>query len=242
MRNLRIAARLLARQPIFTVTAVLSMAIGIGANTAIFTAVNALLLAEPAGVSDYARMVDIGRTTQGSGFDTVGYQTFLDVKARTPGLAGVAGYTLEPRAMSLAGDGSAERIFTQQVSGNFFDVAGVRPFLGRLFTEQDTTIGVKNPIVVLSHAFWASRFQGDRDIAGKTITLSGEPFQVAGVTPPGFEGTSVMRPDVWVPFTAGAQGLAADDVLRSRGSHFMMMIGRLAPARRSRRCRAGSTC
>ena len=229
MRNLRIAARLLARQPIFTITAVLSMAVGIGANTAIFTAVNALLLAEPAGVTEYSRVVDIGRTTRGSGFDTVGYQTYLDVQARTPGLAGVAGYTLEPRAMSLAGAGSAERIFTQQVSGNYFDVVGVRPHLGRLFTEQDTAAGVKNPIVVLSHAFWQTRFQSDRDIAGKTITLSGEPFQVAGVTPPGFEGTSVMRPDIWVPLTAMTQGLISGETLRGRGSHFMMMIGRLAP-------------
>mgnify|MGYP006148707339 CR=1 FL=1 len=108
MRNLRVAVRMLLRQPLFAVTAILSIAVGIGANTAIFTAVNQLLLARPGGVADHARIVDIGRTRNGEGFDTVGYQTYLDVRDRAHGFAGIVGYTLEPRPMSLARDGSAE--------------------------------------------------------------------------------------------------------------------------------------
>ena len=239
MRNLRFAARLLARQPIFTLTAILSIAVGIGANTAIFSAVNALMLARPVGVADHARLVDIGRTRNGEGFDTVGYQTFLDVQKRVPGFAGVAGYTLEPRPLSLSSNGAAERIFGQQVSGNFFEVLGVQPFVGRLFTSADTQVGVKNAIVVLSHGFWESRFQSDRDIAGRVITLNGEPFQVAGVTPPGFEGTSVLKQDVWVPMTTMAAGMADDETLRSRRSHWMMMIGRLAPDATIEQAQAG---
>lgn len=229
MRNLRFAVRLLVRQPLFTLTAVLSIAIGIGANTAIFTAVNGLLLASPEGVADHARLVDIGRTRDGRGFDTVGYQTYADVRDRAAGFAGILGYTLEPRPLSLSSGGGAEGIFGQQVSDNYFEVLGVRPFLGRLFATGDDKLGVKNPIIVLSHQFWQRRFQSDASIVGQTLTINGEPFQVAGVTPPGFIGTSVMSQDVFVPMTAMARGMADDELLRSRQSHWMMMIGRLAP-------------
>src|SRR5688572_14963513 len=179
MRNLRVAVRMILRQPLFAITAVASIAVGIGANTAIFTAVSQLLLARPGGVVEHERMVDIGRTRNGEGFDTVGYQTYLDVRSRAHGFAGVVGYTLEPRPLSLAGDGGAERIFGQQVSDNFFEVLGVKPAVGRLFVTGDDRIGVKNPIVVLGHRLWESRFDADPGIAGRVITLNGEPFEVA---------------------------------------------------------------
>lgn len=229
MRNLKFALRLLARQPLFTLTAVLSIAIGIGATTAIFTAINGLLLSRPAGIPQHDRLVDIGRTRKGQGFDTVGYQTYLDVRDRAAGFAGVIGYTLEPRAMSLASGDAAENIFGQQVSANYFEVLGVRPHIGRLFAPSDDKLGVKNPIVVLTHAFWQQRFKADPAIVGQAVTINGEPFQVVGVAPPGFIGTSVLSQDVFVPMTAMAKGLADDELLRSRESHWMVMIGRLAP-------------
>lgn len=228
MRNLRVAIRLLARQPLFAFTAIASIAVGIGANTAIFTAVNSLLLARPEGVAEYDRIVDIGRTRDDEGFDTVGYQTYLDVRDRAHGFDGVIGYTLEPRPLSLTRDGGAERIFGQQVSDNFFTVLGLQPAVGRLFAPGDDRIGVKNPIVVLGHEIWQARFDADPAIAGRVITLNGEPFEVAGVAPEGFRGTAVLAPDVWVPFTAMAPGLASDTLLRSRRSVWMVMIGRLA--------------
>ncbi len=228
MRNLRVAVRMILRQPLFAITAVASIAVGIGANTAIFTAVSQLLLARPGGVADHHRIVDLGRTRNGEGFDTVGYQTYLDVRGRAHGFAGVIGYTLGPRPLSLAGDGGAERIFGQQVSDNFFEVLGVKPAVGRLFVTGDDRIGVKNPIVVLGHRIWESRFDADPGIAGRVITLNGEPFEVAGVAHRDFRGTSVLAPDVWVPMTAMAPGLADDELLRSRSSVWMVMMGRLA--------------
>ena len=227
MRSLRVAIRLLARQPLFAFTAIASIAVGIGANTAIFTAVNQLLLARPGGVTDHHRIVDIGRTRNGEGFDTVGYQTYLDVRDRAAGFAGVVGYTLEPEPLSLAADGGAERIFGQQVSGNFFEVLGVQPHLGRLLQPDDARLGVKSPLVVLGHAIWVARFHADPAIVGRTVTINGEPFAVVGVADPAFRGTSVLAPDVWVPFTAMAPGLADDELLRSRRSVFMVMMGRL---------------
>lgn len=239
MRNLRVAVRMLLRQPLFALTAIVSIAVGIGANTAIFTAVNQLLLARPGGVADHARIVDLGRTRNGEGFDTVGYQTYLDVRDRAHGFAGVAGYTLEPRPMSLARDGGAERIFGQQVTGNFFEVLGTRPALGRLFVPGDERIGVKSPLVVLGHELWVTRFNSDPAIAGRVITLNGEPFEVVGVAPPEFRGTSVLAPDVWVPMTAMAPGLASDELLRSRNSVWMVMLGRLADGGSIEQAQAG---
>lgn len=239
MRNLRIAVRMLLRQPLFAATAIVSIAVGIGANTAIFTAVNQFLLARPGGVADHARVVDIGRTRNGEGFDTVGYQTYLDVRDRAHGFAGIVGYTLGPRAMSLAREGGAERIFGQQVTGNFFDVLGVRPALGRLFVPDDERIGVKSPLVVLGHELWVTRFNADPAIAGRVITLNGEPFEVVGVAQPEFRGTSVLAPDVWVPMTAMAPGLASDELLRSRNSVWMTMIGRLADGGSIEQAQAG---
>lgn len=239
MRNLRVAIRLLARQPLFAVTAIASIAVGIGANTAIFTAVNQLLLARPGGVADHHRIVDIGRTRNGDGFDTVGYQTYLDVRDRAAGFAGVAGYTLEPRPLSLASESSAERIFGQQVSDNFFDVLGVRPYLGRMFQPGDDRLGVPNRIVVLGHAIWTTRFQSDPAVVGRVLTLNGEPFEVVGVADPAFRATSVIAPDVWVPLTAMAPGLADDELLRSRRSVWMVMLGRLEDGGAIERAQAG---
>ena len=228
MRNVRFAVRLLARQPIFTLTAVASLAVGIGANTAIFSALNTLLLAPPAGVADYHEMVDIGRTRNGAGFDTVGYPTYRDVRERTQGFAGIAGYTIEPKPLSLTEGGSAERIFSQQVSDNYFEVLGVRPHLGRLFMTGDDRRGVKNPIAVLQHDFWTTRFKADPAIVGRTVTLNGEPFQVVGVAAAGFRGTTVLNQDVWIPLTAMARGLPDAQMLESRESSWMVMFGRLA--------------
>ena len=239
MRNLRVAIRLLARQPLFAFTAIASIAVGIGANTAIFTAVNQLLLARPGGVVDHHRIVDIGRTRNGDGFDTVGYQTYLDVRDRAAGFAGVAGYTLEPRPLSLARENSAERIFGQQVSDNFFDVLGVRPHLGRMFQPGDDRLGVPSRIVVLGHAIWSTRFQSDPAIVGTVLTLNGEPFEVVGVADPAFRATSVIAPDVWVPLTAMAPGLADDELLRSRRSVWMVMLGRLEDGGGIERAQAG---
>lgn len=239
MRNLRVAIRLLARQPLFAFTAIASIAVGIGANTAIFTAVNQLLLARPGGVANHHRIVDIGRTRNGDGFDTVGYQTYLDVRDRAAGFAGVAGYTLGPRPLSLARENSAERIFGQQVSDNFFDVLGVRPHLGRMFQPGDDRLGVPNRIVVLGHAIWSTRFQSDPAIVGTVLTLNGEPFEVVGVADPAFRATSVIAPDVWVPLTAMAPGLADDELLRSRRSVWMVMLGRLEDGGAIARAQAG---
>ncbi|MGE5834742.1 MAG: ABC transporter permease [Acidobacteriota bacterium] len=127
VRPVRYACRLLARSPLFTTIAILSLSIGIGANTAIFTAANALLLAPAQGMRDPDRLVQLGRTVNGSGFDTVSYALYADLQARVRIFENVYADRFEPLPMSLGADQGAERIYGEQVSATYFDTLGVAP-------------------------------------------------------------------------------------------------------------------
>lgn len=226
---IRSAIRSTARSPLFAVTAALSLAIGIGANTAIFSAANGLLLAPTRGVRDMHDLVDIGRTTDGRGFDTVAYGTFRDLQQRDAVFAGVYATRLEPQALSLGGPDGAERIYAEQVSASYFDVLGVQPSAGTFFRTPDEQLGVPLRKVVLSHVFWQKRFAGRSDLIGQPIVLNGDPFTVVGIGPPGFQGATILAPDIWVPLTAYARGMPGDDTLRSRENSWLVMAGRLKP-------------
>jgi predicted permease len=219
----------LVRTPFFTITAVLSLAIGIGANTTIFTAANALLFAPTPGVTAPDRLVDIGRTERGSGFDTVSYLTYRDVAALDSVFAGVQATRLEPEAMSLGGANGADRVYAQVVSASFFDVLGVRPAAGSFFRTGEEAVGTPLRKAVLTHALWTRRFNADPSIVGAEILLNGESFVVAGVTAEGFRGTTVIWPDLWIPLTAHARGTPAAESLQGREYSSLMMVARLAP-------------
>ena len=231
MHDLRYALRLLGRNPLFTLTAALSLAIGIGANATIFSIANALLFRPPAGVADANRLVDIGRSQDGDGFDNNSYPNFLDVRARSRSFTDVYAYRMDPQPMSLGRRDGAERIFGGLVSHNYFDTLGVRPARGRLFSRHDPDAAGASPHVVLTHRFWTRRFHADPSIVGKTLHLNGHPFVVAGVAPEGFHGTTLMTPDLWVPMNMLAQASPRLDAaaLASRGSAWLLMGGRLKP-------------
>src|SRR6185295_5918997 len=175
-RNLRDAVRLLLRTPGFSAVAVLSIAIGIGANTTIFTAANAIALAPTPGISNAAGLVDIGRTTQGRGFDTVSYRTYADLRDQNTIFSGVYALRLEPRPLSLAIDAAAERVYGEEVSASYFDVLDLAAARGAFFHTAEEHVGVPLRKVVLSHAFWTSRFHADPALVGRSITLNGESF------------------------------------------------------------------
>jgi putative ABC transport system permease protein len=171
-QDARYALRLLRRSPIFTSIAALSLAIGIGANTTIFSVANALLLRPLPGLTQADRLVDIGRTQNGRGFDTTGYPNYRDVRERTTTLSGVYAIRLEPQVMSLStGTGSADRVYGTMVSGNYFSVLGTRAVRGRLFTDADGQ-PESGSATVISYELWQRRFGGDPLIVGKTITLT----------------------------------------------------------------------
>jgi predicted permease len=231
LQDVRYAVRLLRRNPLFALTAVLSLAIGIGANTTIFTIANALLFKPPLGVADASRLVDVGRSQDGQGFDNGSYSNYLDIRARNTVFSGIYAYRLGPEPMSLRGKDGVERIYGEMVSTNYFNVLGTPPHIGRLFTSDDSEQPAATPLAVLSHRFWMRRFNGDPAIVGQTLVLNGRPFMVIGVTPEGFHGTTVLTSDLWVPVNMVGE-LASrlpPAILTSRESAWLVMGARLKP-------------
>ena len=229
LRDARYAARALARTPLFALTAILSIAIGVGATSAIVTLASALLFRPPPGVGDPQRVVSVGRTTEGQGFDNMGYPAFAAYRDGASSLAALAAVRMEPQDASLAGPGGAEPIKASLVSGDFFEILQARPSVGRFFLPDEDRAAGTSSVAVLSHAFWRERFGGDRSIVGRGVVLNGQPFTVVGVAEERFNGPFVMAPDVWVPMRSAATfGLPAS-IFESRGASWLVAIGRLAP-------------
>ena len=227
------AVRLLRRNPVMAATAVLSLAIGIGANTAIFTLANALLLRAPFGVAEPDRLVDIGVGRGDGGFNPGSYPTYLDLRQRTTTLDGVYAHQMFTRALRLgigATTDGAERIVGQFVTLNYFDVLGAHPAAGRLFGAGDDERRGASPLVVLSHRFWARRFNSDPAVVGREIQLNGQPFGVTGVATEGFQGTGLVAADVWLPLNMfGSVNAQGDAIFTGRANGWLVMGGRLKP-------------
>jgi predicted permease len=229
-RDLVHAARLLRRNPVLTITATLSLAIGIGANTTIFTVANALLLRPAAGVAEPSCLVDIGSSRGGVGFGPISYPNYLDIRQRATTLDGVYAYSRFPQAMSVGGAGfSADSIFGSVVTVNYFTVLGAVPAAGRLFGAGDSDQPGASPVAVLSHGLWTRRFDKDPTIVGRTLRLNGHPFTVVGVAAEGFHGTGVRALDVWVPM--GMVGtVTSRGTLTDRAARGFLIGGRLKPS------------
>ena len=195
MSDVRYALRAFARSPLFAITAILSIAIGIGADTTVFSIANALLLRPLAGVTDPDRLVDISRTgRERFGVHEISFPNFLDIRQRATTLEDVYGYEAVAQPMSLAGTGGAQRIFGHTVTTNYFSVLGVRAAAGRLFESADAETAV-----VISHSFWTRRFNRDPSVIGQTLQINSQPRMVVGVASDGFQGTSLLTTDMWIP-------------------------------------------
>jgi predicted permease len=233
LQDVRYGSRLLRRNPLFALTAALSLAIGIGATTTIFTVANDLLLRTSDGVADPGRLVDVVRQQRGdTGVDEISYPDYLELRRRTTTLSDVFAYKLQLDSVSLriTADG-AERVFATVATTNYFQLLGVRAAAGRLFGPGDSDRPGASPIAVLSHRFWMRRFGGDSSIPGRTVRLNGHPFAIVGVADQAFRGTSVVAPDLWIP--AGMVGVVQPESeaprLTSRESDWLMLGGRLKP-------------
>ena len=232
-RDVGYAVRMLRRNPIVTATALLSLAIGIGANTAVFTVANALLFRGPAGVADADRLVDIGVARPDGGFNPGSFPTYADVRDRARSLAGVYAHGMFPHAMSfgIAGTaGAPERVFGHFVTSNYFAVLGVQTAIGRAFDPVGDGRPGASPVVVLSRRFWVRRFNGDVAAVGQTIRLNGELFTVIGIAPEGFQGTGVTAADAWMPLNVlPAMNGQSEAVFASRDGGWLVMGARLKP-------------
>ena len=228
--DLRYAVRLLGRTPVFTITSIISLALGIGAAATIFSLTDALLFEPTVGVRNPAALVDIGRANQGSGFDNMSHPmaVYLREQSRTTEIASVD-FTGGP--MSLSTDGASERVIATLVSANYFDVLGTRAALGRFFrADEDDTPG-ERPVVVLSHALWRQRFNSDPAILDRPVRLNNHDFAVVGVAEPGFQGSSMVGTDLWVPMAMVqvVRGRADANLLTEPRAVWHIAIGRLNP-------------
>jgi predicted permease len=204
------SVRLLRRSPLFTLTAALSLAIGIGANTAIFTVANSLLFRAPDGIAEPRTLIDIGTLRGGGGLNPMPYATYLEISRRSTTLSGVFAQNMFPQVMSLASTtASAERVFGHYVTPEFFTVPGASPFAGRVFDGGDGDARNPSAVAVLNHGFWIRRFNQNPNMIGQVIRINGRPFTVVGVAARGFQGTGIMSPDVWLPLSISGNGAAS---------------------------------
>jgi putative ABC transport system permease protein len=205
-RDLRYTIRTWSRNPGFTAIAVLVLASGIGANTAVFSVVSAILLRPLPGIADPGRLVSLFRIQNGDTFDNMGYPDYRDYRDRNRSLLGLAAHGATALSFSYAG--IPERMICDEVTGNYFDVLGVHPAAGRLLVDADDNAAV------IGYSLWQRRFGGSPGAIGARIDLNGNPFTIVGVAEKGFRGTIVSQPfDLWAPLRTQPRtwaGLSAD--------------------------------
>ena len=222
-QDLRFGLRTLRKSPGFTAVAVLTLALGIGANTAVFSVVNALVL-RPLPVERPSELAFLENARYGP---SQSFPNYKDLRDRNRTFTGLVGYRIAP--MELETKRGAERIWGYLATGNYFNVLGIKPALGRFFDQNDDVHPGASPYAVLSYGAWQSRFGGDPFIVGKTIRLNRLPYTVLGVAPPDFHGTELFYwPEVWVPMMMQPR-IESSNWLDDHGSSNTFVLGRLKP-------------
>jgi putative ABC transport system permease protein len=217
LADVRLALRQLRKVPAFTAAAVLTLALGIGANTAMFSVVDAVLL-RALPFDDPGQVVHVWEAPQPGQANSVSVGVFRDWARHTTAFESIA--AIAPGELNLAGDGEPERISGLRMSPSGLSVLRARPVLGRTFAPDEDQPG-KNSVIVLTHELWKRRFGGDPGVVGRSVRLNGEPYAVIGVLPPAFlpwEGVEFVVPIVFRP-----------EALEQRDSHWLRVIGRLKP-------------
>src|SRR5262245_24343946 len=239
VQDLKYGARLLTKAPGFTVIAALSLALGIGANTTIFTLINAVLLS-PLPVEDPSQLVSVWTTderNQGGqfGFLQMSPMNFKDLRDKNEVFSGLAAHQGLPLNIAVNG-GEPQQVFGEIVTGNYFSVLGAKPAIGRTFTPDEDQNPGERLVAVLGYGEWQKRFGGDPSIVGRTMTIDGQTFAVIGVMPKGFKGTNAIgAPALWVPYMTYQQTTAGflRELIRpdNRRGLIFNVTGRLKPGR-----------
>jgi predicted permease len=226
--DLRYGWRMMVRKPGFTALAVMTLGLGIGANVTIYSWVETMVRRPLHGVADPDRIVALNRTTRTRNTLSVSYPDFVDFRQRRPeSVEDLIAFTLLP--MNLRTGGDPLRVFGQLVSGNYFDVLGARPALGRGFLPEEDRTPNSHPVVVFSDNFWKRQFAGDPSVVGRTVTLNGRAFTVIGVAPAGFRGSEgFLNIDAWVPMMMQS-ALSGPDRLSARGNSWLESLVKLKP-------------
>jgi predicted permease len=224
-KDVRYSLRLLRKSPGFTVTAVLTLALAIGANAVVFAVLNALVL-RPLNVPAAENIHVVGHAHSIWGYES--YPNYLDLRDRNRSFDALAADNISQAGLDTGKNPSEAWLF--EATGNYFDVLGLEPYLGRFFHTADEHGPNSAPYIVLSYAYWRDHFQGDRGVVGRTVLLNKHPFTIIGVAPAGFVGTFIaFSADLFVPIVNRGQ-VDGDDQLNQRGSRWISeVIGRLKP-------------
>ena len=231
VNDLRFALRLLRKSPLFTAIAILTLALGIGLNAAVFSAVEAMVLRPLPGVRQPEELVMVYRSYPGGfryGANSIPH--LEDLRKRGGDVfRGVAAWRITP--LNLSSDGQTARVMGVLVSANYFSVLGVSPMRGRMFASaEDEGIGA-HPVAVVSHAAWQTTFGGDPNIVGRVITLNGRKYTIIGIAPKEFHGiVPILTPALYVPLMQLAEVMPGTrDRFEDRGSNFLDVVARLQP-------------
>ena len=248
LQDIRYGLRVLRASPGFAAVAILSLALGIGANTSIFSVVNAALI-RPLPVTEPHRLMFVFSGTTTTPWSTSSYPDYLDYRDKSEVFSDLLAYSQITVSARVADQ--TDLITGSIVSGNFFDVLGLRAALGRTFTPEEDKTPNTHPVAVISHGLWQQRYAGDRQIIGQQMTLNGHAFTIIGVTPEGFNGPEVLENnDIYIPTMmqavvrpprGGFSGDMNPDLLSRRGARWMKMIGRLKPGISNEQAQAAMT-
>ncbi len=237
-KDIQYGARMLLKNRGFTAVAVLSLGLGIGVNSSIFSLVNALLL-RPMPVSEPQQLVEVYSSTELFPYSVSSYPDFLDLRDQNDVFSGMVAHSM--MGALFTHEGRSELILGEIVTDNYFEVLGVPPAHGRAFLAEENATPGTHPVAVLSHGFWQRRFGADPSLLGKTLRLNGTTYTVVGIAPESFTGTIPgFSPELWIPMMMaeeinprGIQDVdnspTGDTRIEKRGTRWLFVKGRLRP-------------
>jgi predicted permease len=226
-QDLRYAVRMLGKNPGLAVTAVLTLGLGLGANTAIFSLINTALL-RPLPVERPDQLVTLNNAAERRMFPAFSYPNYKDIRDRNEVFSSLFGYRFAQ--LSLSHDGVNERLWGFLVTGNYFETLGVKAALGRVISADDDRSPGAHPVAVVSNKCWRQRFGGDPGVIGKNVIVNGRGYTIIGVAQPGFSGTEVIvTPEMWFPMMMQAQIEVGSQWLDDREWRTVSVMGRLKP-------------
>ena len=227
-RNLQYSLRTLRKRPGFTLTVVITLALGIGANATIFTWIKAVLLEPLPGIEQPERLVEVWGATRNNSALSLSYLDYLDYRDRNVVFSGLAAHQVQP--LNLGRGGKPERVWGAVVSGNYFNVLGVKGLIGRTFLPEEDRTPNSHPVAVIGYGLWQRDFGADPKVIGRTITLNEHDFTIIGVTPKEFGSPFAgIALDAWTPVMMKDYVALPHFSLTDRGSRWLMVIGRLKP-------------
>ena len=228
LQDIRYSLRMLAKAPEFAAIAILTLALGIGANTTIFSWINSALLNPVPGLASPSEVVALLQGKSSGDFDTFSYP---DIEAMRDGQQSFTGITAcMLTTMTLTGKGKPDRVWGMAASANYFDVLGVRPILGRTFLPAEDEKPGGAPVAVISYRLWQTRFGANPGVVGQRIEINQHPYTIVGVTPPIFQGSQTgLRFEIWVPIMMEAQFMPQGELLHDHHVFWLLAFGRLKP-------------